>query len=199
MKAVSKAIEKHCPHCGEFLGYITAFQYYEELAATWLDGDLCPPYNEGFDVHNCKPFPGLTFQVKHANVYHFNGDKRTRHSSKTWNFNQGKWHDETKADYFVLFGIDEQDEVQTFLMSQDRFVSHSAKNSAGGRILNTTCQRTVRMGAYPRCYNRTPYIWDYHVKRPETELVPAVLEREELLQFEREIAQSQISNTRSEL
>lgn len=180
--AATAPTKKYCPRCGEFICYVPAFQVYEELVAEWLRGEMCPPFQPGFDVWKCKPFPELTFQVKHSEVYQFNGKTSTRHSSKTWNFNQSKWRKETSADYFVLFGTDENGMVQTFLMSRDRFVKHSSRNSTGGRVLNTTCNRMTHRGI--------PYIWGYHVAKPETELVQAVLKREELLQFQNEIARA---------
>ena len=188
-QAAQGLIKQYCRHCGEFIGYITKFQEYEERVAQWLQGEVSPPMNEGFDVFHCKPFPAKTFQVKFASVYNFGGKTSNRHSTKTWSYNQAKWNERTRPDYFVLIGVGEDQSEYIFLLSQDQFLRHASHNSTGGYIFQCSIRKNVRRGTHQRGYYHTPFIWQYEVRSPESNLVNAVLEREKLLEFERSIIQ----------
>lgn len=158
------------------LGSIAAFERYEWQVASWLKGEKAPALTEGFDVWRCADCPQLTFQVKHANIYHFGG-RAVRQSSQKWVFNQSKLNGGT-PDYFVLFGVDDDGSEHCFLLSKAQFKEHSSKNATGGRIMTASPNRAIRRGKGTRSYMYEPFLWRYEVQNPEVGLRQRVLEME---------------------
>jgi len=171
-----------CPNCGYCLGQQDLFRVYERKVADWLNGEICASLNPNFDVWKCAEFPGLTFQVKFANIYHYTG-KAKRHRQAAWPFNQHKMNNDG-PDYFVLFGVTDEGQEHCFLLSKDTFVEHSSRNSTGGRIMLMTPNRFSRRGGRGRSYVNENKVWKYEVKNPEENLIGRVQTLESYHQFE---------------
>lgn len=138
------------------------FQWYERRAAQMLCGEVMPALNQGYDVTvNLGDSRIARVQVKHANIYHYKGSN-ARNRSETWVFNQGKMDGET-ADFFMLFGVNDDGVDHAFLLTANEFISMASNNSTGGKILQITPRKYSRRGGHDRSYMHTNRGWEFEV------------------------------------
>jgi len=175
-----QTVDLVCPRCGYKLGEQCLFQEYEQKVAKWLNGEVAATGNEAFDVWKCAEFPELTFQVKYSNICR----KRNRNS---WTWNQHKSNDNEPADYFVLFGIKDDETEHCFLLRLDQWLAISSNSTGDMRLLEITPHHFSRRGQSPKCpsgYVHENKGWKYEVKNPEKNLIERVQTLESYRQFE---------------
>jgi hypothetical protein len=163
----TEIVEFACPHCGTIIGDVAYFQTFEWKVAAWLKGRVAGVGNKGFDVYKCDPFPELKFQVKYSTIYHFTGNA-VRHKQRQWTYFEK--FDNLGADYYILFGLDE-DREHCFLTDREAFLQHACPTGKGGRILQCSPNRFSRIGTK----GGQPFIWSHLVDSPEDNLIEAVL------------------------
>lgn len=173
-----QVVDLVCPRCGYKLGEQALFQEYEQRVATWLNGEVCASLNPAFDVWKCAEFPGLTFQVKYSTI----GHKRNR---SCWTWNQHKPGSDP-ADYFVLFGIEDDGTDHCFLLRSNQWLAISSNSTGEMRILQMIPWPYSRRGQNRKNlgYVHENAGWKYEVKNPEENLLERVRTLESYRQFE---------------
>ena len=154
-----------CPKCGHIIGYQAFFQSFEQKVAIWLNGKTAPNSQPGYDVHQCKPFPKLTFQVKYASLYKFKSPKRA-YTDEMWTW-VVKYPQPKEPDFFVLFGLRDQKEF-VFLVPRDVFFSKATTYKERISLKVSAKEKSDRKN-----YNYIPWIWEYWIKNPKKNLASA--------------------------
>lgn len=158
--------ELRCPKCDEFITDIELSRGFEFLVARVLKARAAPARNEGYDVYDSVPFPGLTFQVKYANArerpeeHKYIGDREVTVTAG----HQWTWHEPKAgaADFYILFGIYEE-QVYPFVTSRYIWMENSSNTGKGGRIKIVRAYEYSPCGRYERSAKRNAF-WQYYVK-----------------------------------
>lgn len=156
-----------CPCCGHVLGEQAYFQSFEAKVAAWLQARMAPPATKGYDVYDSVLAPNLTIQVKYSVAYRFQSPKK-KYPSVNWVWTV-KSLDPIYPDYFVLFGIIENEEY-CFLLSRQDFVNYAVPYKGAYTLRASAKQRSDRQN-----YNYVPKIWRYVVSSPEATLANAII------------------------
>lgn len=159
-----------CPNCGHVIGTQAYFQSFEVKVATWLNAEVAPPATRGFDVWHMAGYPDLSFQVKFSRVYKHHPPYK-KYPMVTWTFNQ-KRLDPRHPDFFVFFGLDEDETEHCFLLSRSEFIDYANISKEGTHYLRVSAKKASDR----QNYNYVPKIWRYEVPNPATELRAKVIE-----------------------
>lgn len=184
-----ETIDLVCPRCGYKFGEQHLSRGYEHKVAAWLRGQVCASTNEGFDVWKCVDFPQLTFQVKYSKISYRDGAAKEKDRYPVWNWAHNKMGGDSQADYYILIGIDDNEEEHCFLLSAKQWIEVSSPmgNDKNGRILQMKPQPFSRRGQSRR--NPSGYVhenkgWKYEIKKPAENLIERVQMLESFHQFE---------------
>lgn len=157
-----------CPHCGHVIGEQAYFQTFEMKVAAWLQARVAPPSTKGYDVHDSLLVPDKTFQVKYAQAH--------RYQAATDSYPQISWVwsvkrlDPVTPDFFVLFGIGENQAEYCFLYSREDLLRHAWRRGNGAITLRVSAKEKSDR----KHYQYTPKIWRFHVKQPELNLADRI-------------------------
>jgi hypothetical protein len=156
-----------CPHCGEEIGEQSYFQSFEYKVAKWLKGKVAPNSTPAYDVWDCEFFPHFTFQIKYARAYQYHA-KNKKYPQITWHWKVKNRYD-NQPDFFIFFGIGEDDREYVFLIPNEKFFSYSSEFQGSFNL-----HVSAKLQGEGKRRNYIPKIWNYVVKDPENNLVKRV-------------------------
>ena len=120
----------HCPHCQERIKEASPWEWWEWQIALWLQAEVAPGLQAGYDSPRSKLFTGKTFQVKYSGA---TMRKQTRRPIWAWSSSGAQGN----ADFYVLIGrIPDEDAHRIFCLSAAAWEDRSSRDrSSGARIL----------------------------------------------------------------